>query len=185
MFPPKWCLGKEKDASGLQQVTLSWWLSILLPSSLFGWAATSLALLLLALSLPDPSKFILFLQLHLTQEGQGQLLLLCHKDKTSFEFLFAGTCTSNKQHRLSIQDRSIVFPMVYRLGWRGEQTNASWLWLSCLYSILKVAGRSCRKMCAVLQSCLTHSRVISHPHTHLHSPPSSLLLQIRKLTLKM
>lgn len=83
MFPPKWCLGKEEDASGLQQVTLLRWMSILLLSSLSAWAATYLTLPLLALSLPDPSKFILFLQLHLSQEGQGQLFL-CHKDKTSF-----------------------------------------------------------------------------------------------------
>lgn len=83
MFTPKWCLEKEEDASGLQQVTLSWRLSILLPSSLSAWAATYLVLPLLALSLPDPPKFILFLQLHLSQEGQGQLVL-CPKDKTSF-----------------------------------------------------------------------------------------------------
>lgn len=121
------------------------------------------------LSLHNSSKFILFLQLHLTQEGQGWLFL-CHKDKTSFEFLFAGTCTGNKQHRLSIQDRSIVFPMVYRPGWHREQTNVSWLWLSCLYSIFKVADRSWRNMCEVFQSCLTHSRVIPTP-TLISTPP--------------
>lgn len=57
MFAPKWCLEKEEDASGLQQVTLSWRLSILPPSSLHEQQLTSLCLYLPSLSLTHQSSF--------------------------------------------------------------------------------------------------------------------------------